>query len=505
MTSATETVTMSPQELENAIAAVNNSIDNGWTIFGGVLVFLMHAGFALLESGTIRQKNLLNILQKNIFCLSIGGIGWYLLGYGLAFGKDDGSGFVGTDHFAVTHSDLKTKDGSFLYAFWYFQFTFCATAATIVSGAVAERCTLLAFCIFTTVLTNLIYPIVVHWTWGGGWLAEMGYADFAGSGVVHMVGGIAGLVGAIALGPRVGRFPTKDATGNYVYGSDRADEFNPSNLAYVAIGTLILWFGWFGFNAGSTVAISGLNAEIAGHCATTTTLGGAVGGLVSFVLYKVKSGKFDVAAFLNGTLAGLVSITAGTNNLDTHSAVFVGAVGACILFSVDFLFNSLGMKSNIKIDDPLNAFAVHGACGAWGVLAVGLFDLDGGVVYGNAADKILIPNLTGIVAIAAWVGAVSSVIWFSMRAAKIIRVDEETEREGIDAKEFALQREETMMYLFRTSKLENGNAGKPVEVANEDTPAVVVVDEKKEKPPAVGHDNSKDNSIRTEATKAPTP
>jgi Amt family ammonium transporter len=360
----------------------------------------------------------------------------------------------------------------------------------------------LACCIFTTVLTNIIYPVVVHWTWGGGWLAEEGYADFAGSGVVHMTGGISGLIGAIALGPRVGRFPDKGSNGIEA----RVDEFSPSNLAYVAIGTLVLWFGWFGFNAGSTVAISGVNAEIAGHCATTTTLGGAVGGLMSFVLYKIKSGKFDLAAFLNGTLAGLVSITAGTNNLDTHTSVLVGAVGACILFGVDNLFNTLGMKSAVKIDNPLNAFAVHGACGAWGVLAVGLFDLDGGVVYGNAADKILIPNLTGIVAIATWVAAVSSVIWFGLKAAKIIRVDEETEREGIDAKEFTLQREETMMYLIRTSQ-QNGNGGKPVpvEVANEDTPAPVVVDEKKEEPPAVGHDNSKDNSIRTPATQAPTP
>jgi Amt family ammonium transporter len=407
---------------------------------------------------------------------------------------------MGTDHFAVTHNDLKTKDGAFLYAFWYFQFTFCATAATIGSGAVAERCHLLAFCVFTTVLTNIIYPIVVHWTWGGGWLAEEGYTDFAGSGVVHMVGGIAGLVGAIALGPRVGRFPIKDATGNYVFDSDKIDEFNPSNVAYVAIGTLILWFGWFGFNAGSTVAISGLNAEIAGHCATTTTLGGAVGGLTAFILWKIKTGKFDVAAFLNGTLAGLVSITAGTNNLDTHAAALCGAVGACILFGVDFLFNTLGMKTNVKIDDPLNAFGVHGACGAWGVLAVGLFDLDGGVVYGNAADKILIPNLMGIVAITAWVVCISGAIWGAMKLAGIIRVDEETEREGIDAKEFSLQREETLMYMIRTSKIELGGhpVGPPtLKYENEDEPIKPpngYVDEKKESPPAMKNDNSKNST-----------
>jgi Amt family ammonium transporter len=239
-------------------------------------------------------------------------------------------------------------------------------------------------------------------------------------------------------------------------------------LAYVCLGTLILWFGWFGFNAGSTVAISGLNAEIAGHCATTTTLGGATGGLVSFLLYKLKTGRFDVAAFLNGTLSGLVSITAGTNNLDTHVAVFCGAVGACILFGVDFLFNTLGMKSAVKIDDPLNAFAVHGACGAWGVLAVGLFDLDGGVVYGNAADKILIPNLMGIVAITAWVGIVSGAIWGGLKAAKLIRVDEDTEEKGIDSAHYSLEREQDHVVTLRKSQMGNAGFNLPPPVATED-------------------------------------
>jgi len=313
--------------------------------------------------------------MKNVIDCSIGAIGWFLVGYGIAFGKSGFGGMVGTDSFFMSHDDLKTRgSGSFLYAFWFFQFTFCATAATIVSGALAERCKLEGYVIFSFLMSLIIYPIVVHWTWGGGWLSELGYNDFAGSGVVHMTGGVSALVGALILGPRIGRFDPLIAETN---------EFAPTSILNVCFGTFILWFGWYGFNAGSTTALSGSSAEVAGHCAVTTTLAAACGGIGAFLWFSFKAKKWDVAAFANGILAGLVGVTAGCSNVDTYIACFIGFVASLILFLTVWFFDWAGFNTKLKVDDPIAAFAVHGACGAWGVFAVGLFDLDTGVFYGG--------------------------------------------------------------------------------------------------------------------------
>jgi len=413
------------------IAMLETSLDAGWTILAGVLVFFMQAGFTLLEAGNVRTKNTVNILMKNIIDTSVGAIGWFLIGYGLAFGKTQ-DGYLGTDSFFMMHDDLKTKeDGSFLYAFWFFQFTFCATAATIVSGALAERCRLEGYCIFSLLMSVFIYPIVVHWTWGGGWLSEEGYTDFAGSGVVHMTGGIAALVGAFVLQPRIDRFnPEVIAKA----------EFRPTSVLNVCFGTFILWFGWYGFNAGSTTALSGSNAEVAGHCAVTTTLSAACGGIISFALFSLKAKKFDVAAFANGILGGLVGITAGCNNVDTWAACAIGVISGLILFATVLFLDWISMKGyplfaglKLQFDDPLSAFAVHGACGMWGVLAVGFFDMDKGLFYDGKFEDIMLPNILGIVAITMWVVVTTAPLFAVLRALKIFRVSEELEEAGLDS------------------------------------------------------------------------
>jgi len=417
------------ESLNTEITGIKTSLDAGWTMIAGILVFFMQAGFSLLESGMVRKKNTLNIIMKNIIDVSVGAVGWWLVGYALAFGESGeifGHKVYGTSKFAMLHRDLKTdSDGSFLYAFWFFQFTFCATAATIVSGALAERCKVEGYVIFSFVMSVLVYPVVVHWTWGGGWLSEEGYSDFAGSGVVHMTGGVAALVGASVLGPRIGRFDEE---------LGKSTEFAPTNLLNVCLGTFILWFGWYGFNAGSTTALSGSSAEVAGHCAVTTTLSAACGGIMSFALFSIKYKKYDLGSFANGILAGLVSITAGCANVDTHAAVFIGLIGGAIVFAVTTGLEALGFKSKVQIDDPISAFAVHGASGMWGVLAVGLFDLDLGMVYGNDFADCMRPNLYGIFAITLWVVITTTPLFLILKSAGILRVSEDEEKAGLDSK-----------------------------------------------------------------------
>jgi Amt family ammonium transporter len=371
----------------------------------------MHAGFAMLETGSVRSTSKTTVLIKNLLNICISAGGWFLLGYGLAFGEDKGM-FVGGSLFVGVHADYKLQkvydadEMSFHYLYWFFQWAFCATAATIVSGSTAERCKLSGFSIFAAIMTTFVYPVIVHWTWGGGWLSEQGYLDFAGSGIVHLCGGIAALVGAVILGPRTGRFDPA-----------RAGEFEAHNVAIVILGTLILWFGWYGFNCGSTVSMTGdgaANAQTASTVAMNTTLAGAMGGLAAFGIQALMTRTADVAALANGILAGLVSITAGCDGVYAWAAVFIGLFGGLL-----YLGASAGLK-RIKVDDPVDAFPVHGACGIWGVMAVAFFNSEQGVFFGGEG-KIIGVQLLGVLAIVAWSGLLSLAIFVVLRQMNLLR------------------------------------------------------------------------------------
>jgi Amt family ammonium transporter len=317
------------------------------------------------------------------------------------------------------HKDLKTIDGSVGYCAWFFQFTFCATGATIVSGSLAERAKLEGYCIFSFFMCLVIYPVVVHWTWGGGWLAAEGYNDFAGSGVVHLTGGITALYGAAILGARTGRFEGS---------SDDQAEYLPQSVLSIVLGTFILWFGWFGFNGGSTTALSGGSAEVAAHCCATTTLAAATGGVTSFLISSKAAGKFDIPAFANGILGGLVGITAGCSNVDMGAALLIGVVSGVILP----LCCNLLVK--LRIDDPISASPVHGFCGIWGLIATGLFDLDVGVFYGGAVGDCLGPNLLGALAICVWCAVLAIPLFIGLKVAGLLRASEAQELSGLDSK-----------------------------------------------------------------------
>ncbi|CAD7941120.1 unnamed protein product [Amoebophrya sp. A120] len=406
---------------------IETAVDAGWTLLAGMLVFFMQAGFTLLESGYVKARNIQSILMKNAIDASVAGIAWYLLGYGLAFGEDSWhkehkGGFAGTDHFAPGSDEL--TDGTGSYVDFFFQYTFCATAATIVSGGVAERCKLEAFAVVSFLLTLVYYPLVVHWTWGGGFLTQNGYSDFAGSGVVHMFGGFAALAGAIVCGPRHGRFtPGEEAN------------FAPSNMLYICVGAFVLWFGWYGFNAGSTLGLSGGNDLLAARAATNTAISAAFGSISSFLTSYIKDKKFNVAAFANGILGGLVGITAGCAGMDTHLACATGIISGLLVESSSELLKKL------KIDDPVGAFPVHGACGIWGVIAIGLFDMEKGWWSGKKTFDILLgPNITGIITIAVWSFSTSLVTFLALKYAGLLLVSPETQTAGLDLEKFALER-----------------------------------------------------------------
>jgi Amt family ammonium transporter len=449
-------------ELESLIDDVKASLgdyaqvsdmDIFWLIFGAVLVFLMQAGFALLEVGSVSKKNTKNILVKNMFDASVGAIGFYLVGFGFAQGDSSSTGgFIGTDMFLLkggfVDDDAGTIEGG-SYALWLFQFAFAATAATIVSGAVAERVQFTAYLIYAFVLVLWVYPVVVQWGWGGaGWASAwkdepadkfmgVGVIDFAGSGVVHMVGGTAALFGAIFIGPRTGRFNKE--TGE-------PQELPQQSAAFQALGTLILWFGWYGFNSVSTLAIGGL-AGVAAKTAVTTTLAAAAGCMTCLLLGKISDGVIDNGLANNGVLAGLVSITAGCSVVEPEAAVLIGVIGGVVYFY------SSKLLLKFQIDDVVDAAPVHCFCGAWGVIAAGLFATetnyklayyefsqeqidDGysqpcGLLYGCGANQF-IANVIFVVAVFAWTALWSCVLFGGLNAAGKLRVSEEEELVGLD-------------------------------------------------------------------------
>jgi Amt family ammonium transporter len=386
--------------------ATTETVDMLWVMIGSVLVFFMHAGFALVESGFTRAKNSLNIITKNFLTISIGPIVFYLVGYGLMFG-DTFNGLFGSDSFLLNGVDDM--------GFFVFQAMFVATCATIISGAVAERIKIGVYALITIAMTSVIYPVVGHWIWSDGWLAELGFSDFAGSTVVHLTGAVGALTVVLFLGPRLGK-----------YAKGKVNVIPGHNIPMGALGVFILWLGWFGFNGGSTVAA---DAELVPMIFATTLMASA-GGLLSTVLYsQLRFKQIDVSLALNGVLAGLVGVTAGTAEVSIPGAIAIGVVSGVILVEgITFIDRVL------KIDDPVGATTVHGLTGIWGTLAVGLFSVESGLFYGHGFSQFLIQGL-GVLAVVAWTMASVGVVTFVITRFTSIRVSEEEERIGLDISE----------------------------------------------------------------------
>jgi Amt family ammonium transporter len=399
--------------------AVQVNLDNVFVLLSAVLVIFMQAGFALVEAGLTRAKSVANIMMKNLMDFCAGAIAFWAVGYAFAFGA--GNDFIGSEGWFL-------GDGAFQYGTltvpvtFVFQTAFAATAATIVSGAMAERTKFKSYFLYSIVISAIIYPVVVHWNWGGGWLAQLDtpFHDFAGSTMVHLVGGVAALMGALILGPRLGK-----------YGPDGKPRAIPAhNIPYAVLGTLILLVGWYGFNPGSELAADGA----IGGIAVTTTLAAAAGAITSMLTIWAKTGKPDVAMTANGMLAGLVGITAGTAAVSSVGAVIIGGLaGVLVVFAVLFF-------DRIKIDDPVGAISVHGVCGAFGTLCVGLFATEDtdfwkqGLFYGGDVDQ-LVSQLIGVVAVAVFVAVAAGILFLAIKATVGLRVSEEEELEGLDVLE----------------------------------------------------------------------
>ena len=395
------------------MAELVQKIDMVWVLVAAVLVFAMQLGFALVECGFTRAKNSANIIMKNLMDFSIGSVAYYVVGFGLMFGATAG-GLVGvTGLFRPETMGLEIFDALTPSVFIIFQTVFAATAATIVSGAMAERTQFRAYVIYSFIITLVIYPISGHWAWGGGWLGGLGFMDFAGSTVVHSVGGWAALVGAAILGPRTGKY-TAEGKPNAIPGH---------NLPLGAAGVFVLWIGWFGFNPGSTVAA---NAEI-GYIAMTTNLAAAMAAVVTMIITWIRYGKPDVSMTLNGALAGLVAITAGCNVVSFYGALVIGIVaGILIVFGVETV------DKVFHIDDPVGAISVHLLNGVWGTLAIGFFATDGvGLFYGGGFAQLGVQAL-GVLAFGAWTVATTFILFTVLKKTVGLRVSVEEERIGLD-------------------------------------------------------------------------
>ncbi|WP_420628759.1 ammonium transporter [Candidatus Leptofilum sp.] len=410
---------------ETAVDALIIQIDTIWLFLGSVLVFWMQAGFAMVESGFSRAKNAANLLMKNLIDFAGGALLFFAVGFGLMYGASAG-GIIGTSNFFLTELDPAALD-AYSWVDFLFQLMFAAAAATIVSGAVAERLKFKAYLIYSMVITGLIYPISGHWHWGGGWLAELGFIDFAGSTIVHAVGGFAALAAAKVLGPRIGKF-NKDGSSNSIPGH---------SLTLAALGVFILWMGWFGFNAGST--LSGMNPGIA-FVAVTTTLAASAGTVSALLVNWHKAGHPSTEMALNGALAGLVAITAGTANVTPIGAIVIGLIaGPVLVYGINFV------ERVLKVDDPVGAVAVHGFNGLWGTVAVGLFAYPAagtltnmgavaGLFYGGGVAQLGI-QLLGTAVISAWAFGTMGALFYLMKITIGIRVSAEEEMEGLDISE----------------------------------------------------------------------
>ena len=380
-------------------------VDSLWIVVAGILVMFMQPGFMLVETGFTRSKNSVNIVMKNFMDFSVGAVTYWAFGFALAYGGTTLGGFLAYGNFFLEGDSIT----------YFFQVVFAATAATIVSGAVAERTKFSAYLLFQPFICGVIYPIVTHWVWSGqGWLGDLGFIDFAGSGVVHMVGGFAALAGVQIVGPRIGKY---DDNGN-------PQVIPGSSMVAGALGVFILWFGWYGFNVGS--ALAAVDVDLAA-IAVTTTLSASAGSITAMYTSMI-SGKPNVGMTLNGALAGLVGITAGCANVNNLGAVLIGLVsGVLVVYCIYFLEKK-------GFDDAVGAVSVHGICGIWGVLAVAIFDTTDGLVYGGGATLFL-PQLIGILAIGAWAYGTSFLVFKVIDSPVGLRVTAEEEIAGLDATE----------------------------------------------------------------------
>ena len=433
--------TGTPTQIEAQVSDLQISVDTVWVLLTGFLVFFMQTGFALLETGLVRQSGAVNAMLENFVDAGLTAIIFWAVGFGIAFGTDSG-GLIGTDNFflneaveisngVISFPSIVEANPDIAYpnltvlVFFFFQFAFAATASTITTGAMAERTDFIGDLIYTGLMAAITYPVIVHWVWGGGWLFDRGFHDFAGSTVVHTVGGITALVGAWMLGPRVNR-------GEW-------GKVPPAhNLAYATLGTMILWFGWYGFNPGSTLGAG--NTGLIGLVTLNTTLGAGGGAVGAMFFVYARTHTWDLTSTLNGSLAGLVAVTAGCAFIMPWAAVLIGIVaGVIVISSVEFI-------ERIKIDDPVGAFSVHGACGIWGTLAIGLVGQPeltfgdaagkGGLLMGGGID-LLVVQLTGSLATIVFIAFTSVIMFAGLKLVNRLRVNPTADRIGIDVYEHA--------------------------------------------------------------------
>jgi len=406
------------------IESVARSVSYVWVLVAAFLVFLMQAGFALLEAGSTRSHNAGAVFMKNLMDFCMCGLAFWAFGFALMFGGSElapgletGNDFFGSSGFFLS-GEAGSSDTALL---WFFQMVFAATAATIVSGAMAERTRLDSYMAYSFLISAIVYPIYGHWVWGGGWLADLGAWDFAGSGVVHAVGGVSAFVGAKLVGARKGKFD----------GEGQPRSIPGHNMGYVVIGTMILFFGWFGFNPGST--LNGNDPRIA-VIAVNTFLAGIAGGVVAYYIRLVKTGKADIAVTCSGVIAGLVGITAPCAFVDYWAALVIGAVaGALVIWSAGFI------EKVLRVDDPVWAIACHGVCGLWGLLALGIFANGDYLEVSGLIDggtDTFVAQLASMGAVVAWTGLVSFIIFGLIKVGMGLRVSEADEEAGLDATEF---------------------------------------------------------------------
>ena len=418
-----------PEEVSNAdkIAELSTGLNTVWMLLAAMLVFFMQPGFALVEAGFTRSKNTANILMKNLVDFMVGSILFWFIGFGLMFGVGN---VFGTPHlFDLEAMDNIIQNGLPIEGFLIFQTVFCATSATIVSGAMAERTKFSMYLAYTIAISVLIYPVSGHWTWGGGWLSNadpdsfmmsvFGYTfhDFAGSTVVHSVGGWIALVGAAILGPRLGK-----------YGKDGKSKAIPGhNLTLACLGVFILWFGWFGFNPGSQLAAAGYGDQTAiSHVFLTTNLAACTGGFLALIVSWIKYGKPSLSLTLNGILAGLVGVTAGCDLVSPMGAALIGAIcGTVMIFAVEFI------EHRLKIDDPVGASSVHGVCGSLGTILTGLFAVEGGTFYGGGFG-FLGAQIFGVIIVGGWAALMGYIIFKVLDKVHGLRVPARIEEEGLD-------------------------------------------------------------------------
>lgn len=410
--------------VEDKINTLTVATDTLWVLLGAFLVFFMQAGFGMVEAGFIRAKNTCNILTKNFLDFCVATLGFFVIGYGLMFGK--GNGFAGLEGWCLAGLEPTAGGNIPLYAFWLFQAAFCGAAATIVAGGMAERMKFKAYLIYTVIISAIVYPIIGHWIWGGGWLSKMGFMDFAGSAVVHTTGGIAALVGTVILKPRTGKYSI-DGSPNVI---------SAHNIPIASLGVFILWFGWFGFNSASTLAL-GDGAAI-GRVAMNTNLAAAAGGVIALITVWKRVGTPDLSMAMNGALAGLVAVTAPCAFIEPWAAIVIGGVGGWIVV------RGVQLLDMLRIDDPVGAVPVHGMCGIWGTLSIGIFGEaslglpHNGLVYGMDPTMLGI-QLVGICSVVGFVIISMGMVFKLIDATIGLRVTTEEEIRGLDITEHGME------------------------------------------------------------------